>query len=143
MAYAYNENKIPNLGHLKDALTRAHGDISDLAALVVGTLEEMIIQEAVSIQPSAWVTNSDATTSAQGYAYKAEVNVTGLIERANVNVTLDVPSLIIAQNAGVCPTIIVSQGKACFLSKEVPSSAISGKLDAIQLAEDDEGGDAE
>lgn len=142
MAYTYNENKIPNLGHLKDALTRAHGDISDLAALVVGTLEEMIIQEAISIPTSAWVTNQDSTTSAQGYSYKAEINVTGLIENANVNVTLDVPSLIVAQNAGVCPTVIVSAGKACFLSMTVPSSAISGTLDAIQLAEDDEGGDA-
>ena len=142
MAYSYDETSIPNLGHLKQVIERAHGDLSALAGLVVGTLEDMIIQEDISISVSAWVTNSDATTSAQGYAYKAEVSVTGLIENANVNVTLDVPSLIIAQNAGVCPTVIVSAGKACFLSMTVPSSAISGTLDAIQLAEDDEGGDA-
>ena len=135
MAYDYNENSIPNLGHLKQALRRAHGDISDLAALGLGTLEDMIIQEDITIAVSAWTINADATSRAEGYLYKAEISVTNLIENANVNVTLSVSSLAVAIEAKMCPTVIISAGKACFYAKSIPASNITGKLDAIQLDE--------
>jgi hypothetical protein len=135
MAYEYNENHIPNLGHLKGALQRAHGDISGLAGLVLGTLEDMIIQEDITIAATAWTNNADTATRAEGYLYKAEVSVTNLIENANVNITLSVSSLAVAVEAKMCPTVIISAGKVCFYAKSIPASNITGKLDAIQLDE--------
>ena len=133
MSYTYNESNLIRLGHLKAALQRTHSDISELAALVVGTIEDMILQADITIATSAWAANTDATTLAQGYAYKADVAVTNLIDNANVNVTLSVPSLTIAAAAKVAPTIAVSAGSVRFYAKTVPTAALTGKLDAIQL----------
>ena len=133
----YNVNNITNLGQLKAALQRAHGEVSELAALVVGTIEDMILQADITIPTSAWTANADAATLAEGYAYKADVAVTGLIENANVNVTFDVPSLTVAAAAKVCNTELVSVGSVRFYAKTVPTAALTAKLDAIQL--DDSG----
>ena len=135
MAYTYNENSIPNLGHLKQALERSHGDLAQLAELVVGTLEDMIIQEDIAIATSAWAQNADTATRAAGYLYKAEISVTGLIENANVNITLAVASIPVAEAARLCPTVYITAGKICFFAKTIPASAITAKLDAIQLDE--------
>lgn len=135
MAYEYNVNKITNLGHLKSALQRAHGDISELARLVLGTLEDMIIQEDITIAATAWTNNTDTATRAEGYLYKNEINVTNLIENANVNITLSISSLAVAIEAQLCPTVIISTGKVRFYAKSIPASNITGKLDAIQLDE--------
>ena len=136
MSYSYTERNLVNLKHLKKAAVRSQEEISTLAALVVGTIEDMILQEAITVPTASWGANSDSAALAEGYNYKADVSVTGLIENANVNITLSVTSLAVAHNACVCPTVIVSAGSVRFYSKTIPSSALSGVLDAIQLAVD-------
>lgn len=129
----YNTNNVPNLGQLKAALMRSHGEVSGLAALVVGTIEDMILQADINIPASAWVANTDSETKNAGYDYKADIAVPGLIENANVNVTLAVPSLAVAAEAQMCQTAHVSAGSIRFFSKTAPGSALTGKLDAVQL----------
>lgn len=133
----YSTTGFPNLGHLRQALLRSHGELTELAALVVGTIEDMILQDNISIPTSAWEANTDENTLAEGFAYKADVAVTGLIANANVNVTLAVPSIAAASAAGVCQTVIVSAGSIRFLSIAVPTADLTGVVDAIQLAEDE------
>ena len=130
---SYTNSHLPNLGQLKSALERSHGEVSVLAALVVGTIEDMILQADITIPTSAWAANADAATLAEGYAYKADVTVADLIENANVNVTLSVPSLAIAAEAKMSATATVSTGSIRFYAKTVPTAALTGKLDAIQL----------
>lgn len=138
MPYTYNEQKLTNLGHLKVALQRAQSEVGSLAALVVGTIEDMILQETITIATSAWAANSDATTSAEGYAYKADVSVTGLIENANVDITLTIPSQKVAAAAGLSATVETAAGRVRFFAKKIPTAALTGKLDAIQLDDQDE-----
>lgn len=135
---SYTNSHLTNLGQLKAALMRSHDEVSVLAALVVGTIEDMILQADITIPTSAWAANEDETTLAEGYAYKADVAVTGLIENANVNVTLSVPSLAIASEAEMAKTATVSAGSIRFYAKTIPESTMTGKLDAIQLAESEE-----
>ena len=131
----YNTNNAPNLGQLKAALMRSHGEVSELASLVVGIIEDMILQADINIPPSAWAENTDGATKKEGYGYKADIAVPGLIENANVNVTLAVPSLAVASEAKMCPTAHVSAGSIRFFAKTVPGSALTGRLDAVQLDE--------
>ena len=138
---SYNNNNLPGLGQLKKALQQARGEVSQLAALVVGTIEDMILQDDITIATSAWATNTDAATKAQGYDYKADVAVTGLIENANVNVTFDVPSLAVAAAARLCRTEHISAGSVRFFAKTIPTAALTAKLDAIQLDESGEQAD--
>lgn len=140
---SYENSHYTNLGQLKKALLRSHDEVSELAALVVGTLEDMILQANISVATSAWAANADAATLAEGYAYKADVEVEGLIENANVNVTLDVPSLSVAKTARVCKTALVSTGSIRFYAKTVPTAALTGKLDAIQLDDSGENNEQE
>lgn len=140
---SYENSHYTNLGQLKKALLRSHDEVSELAALVVGTLEDMILQANISVATSAWAANADAATLAEGYAYKADVEVEGLIENANVNVTLDVPSLSVAKTAKVCKTALVSTGSIRFYAKMVPTAALTGKLDAIQLDDSGENNEQE
>ena len=130
---SYNEKHYPNLGHLKDALFRQHGEVSELAALVVGTIEDMILQADIVIPTSAWAVNTDSATKDEGYDYIADIAVAGLIENANVNVTLAIPSLAVAAEAEMCPTAYVATGSIRFFAKTIPGSALTGKLDAVQL----------
>lgn len=133
---AYEKTHLPNLGQLKAALQRSHGEVSELAAIVLGTLEDMIIQENFSIPTSAWSANSDEAVMLEGYMYKAVINIPRLIENANVNITLSVPSLAVAQAAHVSATAVVAEGALTFYAKSIPTAALTGKLDAIQLSED-------
>ena len=103
----------------------------------------MILQANISVATSAWAANADAATLAEGYAYKADVEVEGLIENANVNVTLDVPSLSVAKTAKVCKTALVSTGSIRFYAKTVPTADLTGKLDAIQLDDSGENNEQE
>ena len=135
---SYNEKHIPNLGQIKEALIRSHGEFAELASLVVGTIEDMILQADITIATSAWVANSDATTKADGYDYMADVSVPDLIENANVNVTLSVHSLSIAGDARMSKTVLVSTGSVRFYAKTKPTADLSGKLDAIQLDDSEE-----
>lgn len=135
---SYTNNHLTNLGQLKAALLRSHDEVSDLAALVVGTIEDMILQADITIPTSAWAANTDTATKAEGYDYKADVSVTGLIENANVNVTLSVPSLAVAATAKMSATATVSAGSIRFYAKTVPTAALTGKLDAIQLDDQEE-----
>lgn len=137
----YNANNVTNLAQLKAALLRAHGEVSELAGIVVGVLEDMILQADIRIAASAWSENTDATTKAQGYDYKADVGVAGLIENANVNVTFDVPSLAVAAAARLCRTEHISAGSVRFFAKTIPTAALTAKLDAIQLDESGEQAD--
>lgn len=133
MSYSYTEANLIKLGHLKKLAQRAHGDITELAGLVLGTIEDMILQADISIPTSAWAANTDAAPLAEGYIYKADVSVTGLIDNANVNVTLSVPSRAIAAAAKMSATAAVSAGSVRFYAKSVPTANLTGKLDAIQL----------
>ena len=139
MSYSYNENNLINLGHLKALAERSYGDIADLAAIVVGAIEDLILQADITIATSAWVANTDSATLAEGYSYQAVVPVTGLIEQANVNVTFSVPSLTVAAKARVSQTVAVfvenGQGKLRFYSMYVPTASLTAKVDAIQLDE--------
>ena len=135
---SYTNNHLTNLGQLKAALLRSHDEVSDLAALVVGTIEDMILQADITIPTSAWAANTDTATKAEGYDYKADVSVTGLIENANVNVTLSVPSLAVAATAKMSATATVSAGSIRFYAKASPTAALTGKLDAIQLDDQEE-----
>ena len=110
---AYNNSHFPRLGQLKDALTVSRGEVTQLAALVVGTIEDMILQADITIPASAWAANTDSATKNAGYDYKADIAV--------------------AAEAGVCPTAHVSDGSIRFFAKTVPSAALAGKLDAVQL----------
>ena len=134
----YNTRNTTNLGQLKRAMARSHNEVTDLAAIVYGVIEDMILQADITIPTSAWAANEDETTLTEGYAYKADVAVTGLIENANVNVTLSVPSLAIARKAEMAKTATVSAGSIRFYAKTIPESTMTGKLDAIQLAESEE-----
>ena len=135
---SYTNNHLTNLGQLKAALLRSHDEVSDLAALVVGTIEDMILQADITIPTSVWAANTDTATKAEGYDYKADVSVTGLIESANVNVTLSVPSLAVAATAKMSATATVSAGSIRFYAKAIPTAALTGKLDAIQLDDQEE-----
>ena len=141
MAYSYNQSNVVNLKHLKMAAARTQNELTDLAALVVGTIEDMVLQASLNIPTSAWTSNTDATTLAQGYRYKADVSITGLVETANVTVVLSAPSLAEAYNSGLCPTVIVNDGSIRFLCPCVPASALTGTVNAIQLADDSNEGE--
>lgn len=136
----YNTNNVPNLGQLKKALMRSHGEVSDLAALVVGTIEDLILQADINIPTSAWVANTDSAVRNEGYNYMADIAVPRLIENANVNVTLAIPSLAVASEAEMCQTAHVSAGSIRFFAKSIPGSALAGKLDAVQLDDSEQGG---
>ena len=135
---SYTTSHLTNLGQLKKALSRSHNEVSDLAALVVGTIEDMILQADITIPASAWAANTEPATKAEGYDYKADVAVTGLIENANVNVTLSVPSLAIAAEAKMSATATVTAGSIRFYAKTAPTATMTGKLDAIQLDDQEE-----
>lgn len=137
---SYDANHAPSLGQLKAALEQSHGETSKIAALVVSTIEDMILQVDISIPTSAWKANTDSATKNEGYDYKADIAVRGLIENANVNVTLAVPSLAVAAEIELCQTVYVAAGMIRFFAKFIPDTAITGKLDAIQLdsGEEDE-----
>lgn len=130
---SYNNSNFPRLGQLKTALLTSRGEVTKLAALVVGTIEDMILQADITIPTSAWAANKDSATKNEGYDYKADIAVTGLIENANVNVTLAVPSLAVAAEAQMCQTAHITAGSIRFFAKTVPGAALSGKLDAVQL----------
>ena len=141
MAYSYNQANVVNLKHLKMAAARTQNEVTDLAALVVGTIEDLVLQASLSIPTNALSANTDATTLAEGYSYKADVSITGLCEGANVTVVLTSASLAVAYAAGVCPTVIVSDGSIRFLSNSVPASALTGTVNAVQLADDSNEGE--
>ena len=106
---SYNNSHYTNLGQLKAALQSSRNEVTTLAALVVGTIEDLILQADISIPTSAWAVNQDSATLAEGYEYKADVSSEGLIENANVNVTLDIPSQAIAAKAQMSATVYISE----------------------------------
>lgn len=146
----YNTKNTTNLGQLKRAMLRSHNEVTDLAAIVYGAIEDMILQSDITVPTSAWTANDDAETLALGYQYKAGVLVPKLIENANVNVTLSASSLAIAAKARMCKTASIAEdaeaseaagtkvGKITFYAKKVPTANLAGKLDAIQLDDSEE-----
>lgn len=132
---AYNLAHYSNLGHLKEALEKAHEEVTELATLVVGTLEDMILQADIMVPTSAWSENTESETKNKGYNYTAETTVSGLIENANVNITLSVTSLETATKARLSPSVNITTNTVKFYAKGMPTDTIYGKLDAIQLAE--------
>lgn len=129
----YNADNMTNLAQLKRAMLRSHNEVADLAAIVYGTIEDMILQRDITVATSAWAANTDTAVKAEGYDYKADVAVTGLIENANVDITLSVPSQTVAVAAGLSATVTVSAGSVRFYAKKIPTAALTAKLDAIQL----------
>lgn len=148
----YDRSYYPNLGQLKKSLLRSRNEVTNLAALVVGTIEDMILQEDITIPTSAWAANNDAATLAAGYSYKADIAVQHLLENANVNLTLLIPSLSIAAAAKMSKTVDILNDPAAsaqagypvgiirFYAKKIPTASLNAKLDAIQLddSEDEE-----
>lgn len=136
MPYSYSQNDVVKVKHLQAAASRSQNEITALAGLVVGAIEDLVLQASITVSTSAWSANSDVTTLAAGYSYKADVSVTGLLESANVSIALTAPSLSAAYDAGVCPTVLVSNGSIRFYSVSVPASDLTGTVNAMQLAED-------
>ena len=136
MPYSYSQNDVVKVKHLQAAASRSQNEITALAGLVVGAIEDLVLQASITVSTSAWSANSDVTTLAAGYSYKADVSVTGLLESANVSIALTAQSLSAAYDAGVCPTVLVSDGSIRFYSSSVPESNLAGTVNAMQLAED-------
>ena len=136
MAYSYSQNDVVKVKHLQAAASRSQTEITNLAGLGVGAIEDLVLQASIIVPTTAWTTNSDSTTLAEGYSYKADVSVTGLIESANVSIAFSAASLSAAYEAGVCPTVLVSNGSIRFYSASVPESNLTGTVNATQVAED-------
>lgn len=136
MAYSYDQGNVVNLKHLKKAVARTQNEVTSLAELVVGAFEDLVLQASISVPTSAWSANSDAATLAEGYNYKADVTITGILATANANISFTAASLTAAYNAGVCSTFLVSNGSITLYSVAVPESTLTGTLNATQLAED-------
>lgn len=128
-------NAMTNLAQLKMAMERSSSQVSDLAAIVYGTIEDMILQADITIPASAWAKNTDERTAAEGYMYKADIAVERLIEKASVSITLDVHSQTIAAAALMSSTAYIADGSVRFLAKNVPTETMIGDLDAIQFDE--------
>ena len=135
MAYSYDEDNVVNLKHLKATAARTQNELISLAGMVVGAIEDLVLQVSITVPTSAWGTNSDTATLAEGYSYKADVSITGLMENANVSIALTATSLSAAYDAGVCPIVLVSNGSVRFYSNSVPEINLTGTLKAMQLAE--------
>lgn len=136
MAYTYDQTNVINLKHLKKAVARSQNEVTALAQLIVGTLEDLMLQVSLSVPTNAWGTNTDAATLAEGYRYKADVTISGLVDSANVTITLSTASLATAFTAGVYPNVVVNNGSLRLFSKDIPASALTGTVNIVQLAED-------
>ena len=136
MAYSYTESNVVNLGQLKKAVARSQNEVTNLAEVVLGVIEDMVFQASITIPKTSWATHSDATMNTQGFMYKADITVSGILENAQVVVNLSAESLALAYSAGVNSIVVVSDDSIAFYSKTVPSANLTGVVNAVQLAED-------
>ena len=123
-------DRLANLTQLKRALARSAKDTEQLAALVVGALEELILQRELTIPADTWHEGTE-----ESWRFQAEITVPGLLENAVTHLTLSVDSLPVAAAAGLCPTMEVSPGTLCLCAKRRPTADLCGRLDAVQLPE--------
>lgn len=80
---------------------------------------------SISIPASAWAVNTDGETVAAGYAYRADVAVSGLTANDIPETILDMGSIATARTAGVCPVAAAMAGSIRYYAVEVPEADIS------------------
>lgn len=137
----------PNLQQLKSAMIRAKADtdneVAELAGAVLGALDEMVQKKDIEVKTSAWANNTDATTLAKGYKYRADVAVAGLHADDVTFAIFPEASLDITKAANMRQTTDVIDGRLTFYAKTVPTanltatvSIILGDFDSIFKEED-------
>ena len=137
----------PNLQQLKSAMIRAKADtdneVAELAGAVLGALDEMVQKKDIEVKTSAWANNTDDTTLAKGYKYRADVAVAGLHADDVTFAIFPEASLDITKAAKMRQTTDVTDGRLTFYAKTVPTanltatvSIILGDFDSIFKEED-------
>lgn len=125
---------------LEDKLSELNAHIADLAIHSTASLK---IIAQITIPATGWT----AATPVDGseYAMTVDVTVQGVLETHMPAVALDVVSLGVADQCGLCPTVQSLTNTLRFWARETPSAAMTGTLSlfgegGLSGDFDDEGG---
>lgn len=110
------------------ALTEVVGSIETLEN---GKQEKSGFQ-TVAIPKSGWSNNTDAETSAAGYAYVHDAQISGATSQDGGEGIISVSSMEVAAAAGVCATCDVLNGIVRFYAVNVPTAEITVQVRIIK-----------
>ena len=103
------------------------------------------IVRRITIPAAGWVEVDPAAEGLGNYKYTIDVAMTEATEDHFPSVAFDIPSLSVAGDAGVCPTIETLDGIVRFWSEAIPTADITGtillrseNLVDLDIATDDE-----
>lgn len=121
-------NDVITLNQLRDFAQRAD---QRLDTLEQGKADKVTLV-SISIPVSAWTENADTATVAAGFAYYADVAVSGLTANDITESEIDVGSLEVAKVCGMSSVAVSYGGKIRYYAEEKPTAALSLSVRIIQ-----------
>lgn len=100
--------------------------IKDATLQIADSVGDAKIRDII-IPKDGWVTASD-TTNLDGYIYTIDVVLEGVLDTHFPSLALAIPSLRVASNAKLCPTIETLDGFVRFWAKSVPTADMTGTI---------------
>lgn len=120
--------KVTLLPQIKSELQKQIDDsVKNAMETLADSVGDAKIRENIIIPKNGWVKASD-TTNLDGYIYTIDVAMEGVLEKHFPSVALAIPSLRIAANAKLCPTIATFDGLVRFWAKSVPTADMTGTI---------------
>ena len=83
---------------------------------------------SISIPVSAWTDNTDAETLAEGFMFRAEVEVEGLTEADSVDTFFDFRSRVLTRDCGVDANTWTGNNLVRYISVEKPAADLAATL---------------
>lgn len=135
-------SKVTTLEQMKAMAMRVNASLGQIAAATSEALEEMDANKAskaknlsVSIPVSAWIANTDASLTAEGFIYMADVAVDGITATTKAEVLIAKVSRASAKSCGIADINDTQTNAVRLFSIKKPDAEI-----AVQISVQEGGG---